>query len=105
MQYKTIALELLRQCPEIHEPLRKQRTLLPALESYANDLKASHEAWKDRLAQAKPGSDPSQVASEALELAIKDMQNRLLCESAPNENGPLSLDEAMDYIRNHTPTA
>jgi hypothetical protein len=105
MQYKTIILELLRQYPEIHEPLRKKRMLLPALESYANELKTSHEAWKERLALAKPGSDPSQLASEALEMAMADMQNRLHCESVPSESEPLSLDEAMAYIRNHTPPA
>ena len=103
MQYKTITLELLLQYPEIHEPLRKKRMLLPALESYASDLKTSHETWKERLAETKPGSDPSQLASEALELALADMETRLRSESAPRESEALSLDDAMTYIRQHTP--
>ena len=40
------------------------------MDAYAIDLKASHEAWKEQLSQARPGSDPSQIASEAMELAI-----------------------------------
>jgi hypothetical protein len=105
MQYKTIVLQLLHQYPEIYEPLRKKRMLLPALDRYALDLKTTHEAWKEHLDQAKPGSDPAQVASEALELALKDMENRLLSESAPSESDPLSLDEAMVFLRHHTPPA
>ena len=104
MQYKTIMLELLQQYPEIHEPLRKKRILLAALDTYGNDLKTSHETWKDRLEQSMPGSDPNQVASEALEMALEDMKNRLRCESAQCEDG-LSLDEAMTFIRHHTPPA
>ena len=41
MQYKTIVLELLQQRPQMHEQLRKDRKLLPALEFYAKELKAS----------------------------------------------------------------
>ena len=54
MQYKTIVFELLQQRPEMHEQLRKDRKLLPALEFYAKGLKASHEAQKILLAQARP---------------------------------------------------
>ena len=37
-----------------------------SLESYASELKASHEAWKETLSQAKPGSDPSQITMSRL---------------------------------------
>ena len=54
-----------------------------------------------------PDSDPVQIASEALELAIQDLRDRLLSESAPGgaETEPLSLDEAMEFLRRHMPTA
>jgi hypothetical protein len=104
MQYKTIILELLQQRPEMHEQLRKERKLLPALELYAKELKTSHEAWKEVLTQAKPESDPSQIASEAMELALKDLEDRLPSAS-PDDNHPLSLDEAMAFIRRHTSRA
>ena len=102
MQYKTIVLELLQQRTEMHDQLRKERKLLPALEFYARELKSSHEAWKETLSEAKPGSDPSQIASEAMEMAIKELEDRLPSVSPPNGTEPLSLDAAMAFIRNHT---
>src|SRR2546429_352029 len=102
MQYKTIVLELLQQRPEIHEQLRLNRKLLPAMELYARELKASHEAWKETLSQERPGSDQSQIASEALEMALKELEDRLPSASQQGDNEPLSLDAAMASIRNHT---
>jgi hypothetical protein len=101
MLYKTIVRELLQQRPQTHEQLRKERMLLPALELYAQDLKTSHEAWKEVLSQAKPGSDPSQIASEAMERALKELEDRLPSEQPDNEES-FSLDAAMAYIRKHT---
>ena len=63
MQYKTIVLELLKERKELHEQLRLTRRLLPTMETCARELKASHEHWKETLATANPGSDPSQIAS------------------------------------------
>jgi hypothetical protein len=102
MQYKTIILELLEQRPQMHEELRKDRKLLPALELYAKELKTSHESWKERLAQATPGSDPSQIASEALELALKDLEDCLPSASPRDESDALSFDEAMAHLRHPT---
>jgi hypothetical protein len=105
MQYKTIVLELLQQRPEMHEQLRLTRRLLPTLETCAKELKASHEAWKETLSEAKPGSDPSQIASEAMELALKDMEERLPSESHQDESEALSLDQAMAHISRPTSRA
>ena len=102
MQYKTIILQYIRQRPKIHNQLKSDRTLLPTLDLWANELKSTHEACKRRLAQANPGRDPSQLASEALESALQEWMNSLPPET-PNEEEPLSLDEAMAYIRRHTP--
>ena len=102
MQYKTIVLELLKERTELHEQLRLTRRLLPTLESCAHELKASHESWKETLSQARPGSDPSQIASEALELALKELEDRLPSASPPEGTETLPLDEAMAFIRHHT---
>jgi hypothetical protein len=104
MHYKTIILELLEQKPQIHDQLRRQRLLLPALDLYAENLKTSHEAWQAQLSQAKPQSAPLQIASEALELALKDLEGHLPSESLPETDEPLSLEEAMEYLRRHTPS-
>jgi len=101
--YKKIVLELLQQRPEMYHQLRQDRQLLPTMERHARELKTSHLAWKEVLSQAKPGSDPSQIASEALELALKELQDRLPPVSPLEDNGTLSLDAAMAFIRRHTP--
>ena len=103
--YKTIVHELLEQNPVLHERLRKERSLLSTLELYSSELKTSHEAWKKLLLQSRPGSNETQIASEALEIAVEKLQAHLSPESPPDENNPLSLDEAMAFIRRHTPPA
>jgi hypothetical protein len=104
MQYKTIALELLRDRTELHEQLRLTRQLRPTMEACAKELKASHEAWKETLAEARPDSDPSQIASEAMELAVKDLEDRLASMSSEGDTEPLSLEQAMIFVRSRTPT-
>ena len=103
MQYKTIILQLLEQHPEIHDQLKRHRQMLPTMERYARELKTRHEAWKDRLFQEMPGSDESQIASEALELALKEVEDRLPTGSHPGDMEPLSLDAAMAFIRRPMP--
>ena len=105
MLYKTMVLGLLEERPQFHKQLRKHRMLLAAVDFYAKELKASHEALKILLAQANPGSDPSQTAGESLEIALKELENSLPNESSPEDSETFSLAEAMAYLRRHTPPA
>ena len=106
MHYKTIVLELIQQqYPALHEQLRQSRTLLQAVNDTATALKRYHEDWTDRLTQAKPDSDPSQIASQALELALEDLRENLPSASPPSGEEALSLDAAMNYLRRHSPPA
>ena len=98
MQYKTMVLELLKERTELHEQLRKERKLLTTMESYARELKASHEEWKEQLRQERPGGEASQISSEAFEMALKDLEERLPPESAMDDE-TLSLDQAMAFVR------
>jgi hypothetical protein len=100
MQYKTIVLGLLEERKEMYELLRRDRALLPTLERMASDLKTSHEAWKKRLVQDRPGSGEAQMASAALELALQELQNRL--PPASDDIQAFNLDEAMAFLRRHT---
>ena len=68
-------------------------------------MKASHETWTDRLSQAKLRSCENQLASEALELALRELEDCLASGLPPNESGPPSLDGAMAFIRGHKPPA
>jgi hypothetical protein len=77
MLYKTMVLGILEERPEMYERLRRRRKLLPTLEQYAAELKAIHEVCKERLATAMPGGSQSQIASEALEIALQEFQERL----------------------------
>jgi len=78
MQYKTITLALLQQRPKLHNALRTRRTLMQTLDSYASALKERHVYWMSNLGQAQPQREPSQIASEALELALQN--SRTLCQ-------------------------
>ena len=101
MQYKTIVLELLQQT-ELHEKLRLTRRLLPTMEALAKDLKARHETWKQELQILHPGSDPIQISSEAMEMALQELESRLSYGSLQDDPDPLSLDQAMAYIQKHS---
>jgi hypothetical protein len=103
MHYKTIILELLEQYPEIYQELSTKRKLLQEVELYAKRLKTSHEAWKARLFQRKPESDESQISSEALELALKEIEDSFPSLSPSEEGDAPSLEGAMAFIRRHTP--
>jgi hypothetical protein len=103
--YKTIILELLHQNPTLWEQLRATRKLMPTLNAYAAELKAKHQARMESLRQIRPESDPSQLSSEAMELAIEDVRGSLLPELPPSEDEPLSLDAAMAHLRRHPPSA
>ena len=107
MHYKTIVLELLQQHPELHRELVSSKTLLPTLDRYAADLKARHESWTRTLSRERPESAPTQIESEALELALQELRDALPAASTLNDNSPeiLSLDAAMAHIRRHMPPA
>jgi hypothetical protein len=105
MLYKTIVLELLQQDPVLHERFRKQRMLLPMLELYSLGLKNCHETWKASLMRARPGSDGTQIASEAQELALKELEEALLQESRMDATELPTLDRATLFLQRHTPPA
>jgi hypothetical protein len=98
MRYNTIVLELLQQHPEIHTRLRSKRMLLPTMEVYASQLKTRHEAWMEHLSRTRPGSDRSQIASEALEIALKELENSL---GSPDDSEPISAEPAIEFTRGH----
>jgi hypothetical protein len=100
MQYKTIVLELLKERKELHEQLRLTRRLLPTMESLAKDLKARHEHWKEML--TTPESDPIRLSSEAMEMALTELEDRLPSVHPQQDEEALSLDQAMAFVRNHS---
>lgn len=102
MQYMTICLQMIQDRPELYDQHLKSRTLLPALKRYALDLKDLHEFWMERLSQSKPGSSPMQIASEAGEIARRELEDSLPPVFPADEEEVLSLDAAMAFITRHT---
>lgn len=96
MLYKTIILELIQNRPELYEQMRQQRMLMPTVNRLAGELKARHLAWKQELQSTRPGSD-YQIASEALESAVKELEDRL--SAASEEEARAFLDKAMATLR------
>ena len=105
MPYKTIVLALLQERTDLHDRLRRERMLLSAVERYARAVKTSHESWKARLATATPGRDGSQIASEALESALQELLTQLPSGQTADEQEPPSLEDAIAFMRGHTPPA
>ena len=105
MQYKTIILELLQSRTAMYDQLRKERKVLTIMERYARELKSSHQAWKEMLLPLRPGSDPSQIANEALEIALKELEDRLPSAPSPDESQAQVLDAAMLFLRRRSPLA
>ena len=104
MHYKTICLQMIQDRPEMYDQLLRKRMLLPTLERYAVQLRTSHLEWKELLSQARPGSE-SQIASEAMEIALKELEDSLPAAIPPGENEVLSLDAAMAFLNRPTPPA
>jgi len=102
MQYQTMILELIQECPAMHRHLCESRTLLPTMERLAIELKTSHEAWKQLLREINPEIGESQMASEAMELALQSIRDSLPTESDPSDD-TFNLDQAMAFL--HSPRA
>jgi type II secretory pathway component PulM len=99
MLYKTIVQHLLENRPQMHEALRKERRLLTTLETYAKELKDSHESWIGILQQEASERTREQVSAEAFELALNELTDRLPPESPQAGQEELSLNQAMAHIR------
>ena len=103
MQYKTIVMEMLEFRTQIKDQLPKDENPLETLDRLAMELKTLHEMYKEQLAQARSDSHPIQISSEALEMALQELEDRLL-PASPQVDEPevFSLDGAMAFIRRHS---
>ena len=103
MRYKTIIQELLPAYPEIHRRLVETRQLLPALDSFAAELKSSHLNWIGKLRQSNPTMDEPSAASAALELALAELQNRLSLQESEHERETMDQADATADGRQRMP--
>jgi hypothetical protein len=103
MYYKTIVLELLRQQTALHEQLRETKTVVHVVDRCAAHLKARHEFWTTQLGRTRTAMHRSQLSSSALELAIQEFRDDLTPETTGDDTRPLTLDEAVAFLRRFTP--
>lgn len=106
MQYKTIVMELLEQQPPLHESLKQERKLLQTIESLARELKTTHEQIIGDLSeqQPPPPSDRSSgISSQAMEMAVAELQDRLATLSGGENDETLTLDQIMEQVIQHSP--
>lgn len=77
MHYKTVMRELLEARPILRDRLERYRLILPTLDYYAAELRTTHQRWIRMLTPGRPDSERAQLSSEALELAIEELRERL----------------------------
>ncbi|MCZ2341335.1 MAG: hypothetical protein LC104_06005 [Bacteroidales bacterium] len=102
MQYKTIIMEMLAFRTQIQDQLPMDENPLETLDRLALELKTLHEMYKEQLAPSRADSHPVLISSEALEMALKDLEDRLLPASPVDEPDVFSLDAAMTFLRRHS---
>jgi hypothetical protein len=102
MNYKTIALELLEQNQPLYHHLRRCRTLLATVERSAAELRTSHREWITRLAETGRAGSSEQTSSEAMEVAVAELTERLRHESEGHAGDGPSLPSAMAYLQAHS---
>jgi len=78
MRYQTIVMELFESRPQFHDRLKKSNILLTTIETEAAELKRSHREWIDALTNEESNLEPSQIRSVAMELALDELEERLL---------------------------
>ncbi len=102
MQYKTIIQEMLEFRTEIRNQFSNDPNPLETLDRLAMELKTLHENYKEYLAHSRTDSHPVQISSEALEMALQELEDRLFPASPIDEPATFSLDGAMAFIRRHS---
>lgn len=105
MTYQTMILELMMQRPRTLKELRSNRVLFPAIELYAKQLRQIHQSWKRHLFQNSLECCEEQIASEALEFALMEVQELFPTEPSDEVGIPFSLASLMAFLRAQTPTA
>jgi hypothetical protein len=77
MMYKSLTLEMISLYPILREQLRISRQLLRAVDQWALELKQHHQAIEQSLLFSRPTSTREQICSEALEIALAQLQESL----------------------------
>jgi hypothetical protein len=105
LHYKGIILEWLVEHPAVYRRLLKKRLLKTTLKVYASKLMERHYVWQRRLAHMNPPRELSQLADDALPVALKELEYSLLAGLPPEQVKPLPMLEAMALVKRRSPLA
>lgn len=102
MHYKTIILGLMDQHPDWFDQVSRDRSLLTTLHELAEQLQTRHQFWQAACLETNPHCDPVQLPNMALELAIEELEAQWGPEIPPQGAEFLSLEAAMNYLRQNS---
>jgi hypothetical protein len=88
--------------------LQRSGTPLQTVERSTSLLKERHGSWTEVRTRQRPASDPHQMASQALALAVQEMRDTVPAASTTNAakaQETRCLGAAMASLRRHTPPA
>ena len=100
MLYKTIILQMLEDRPAIYNRLKAERKSLATIEALASELKANQRVILADLKQANPRMDEQQLASQAMEMALADLESALDANTSPSpgSNSCFAEEETAESI-------
>jgi hypothetical protein len=98
MLYRTILLHHIQELPHLYDRLLKERTLLTTLDRYAGELRESYQAWQRRIRMKEPAKAESQIASEAIKLALVGLKIASPSEPLQSSASPLTLSGAIAFL-------
>ena len=100
MQYKTMVMELLEENNGLREKLHADGMLLAALDVLAGNLRERHRELMGEMQGSRTDGGFSGISSEALEIAVQEMRDRMTAYSDCDET--IDLDQLMREIVRHS---
>ncbi|MEZ6129177.1 MAG: hypothetical protein R3C59_10885 [Planctomycetaceae bacterium] len=100
MQYKTMVMELLEENERLREKLRGEGKLLTVLDVLAGNLRRRHRELMGEMQGSRTDGGFSGISSEALEIAVQEMRDRMTAFSDCDEI--MDLDQIMREVVRHS---
>lgn len=88
MWYKTIAMELISEVPELQKSLQKTRQLRVTIEAWARRLRDEHQSLISNWPNQSADDTSPDNASQALEIAISHIREELSQARPPDRELP-----------------
>jgi hypothetical protein len=104
MQYKTITLELLEQHEVLTQHLRQHHLLLAIMERLAEQLRTRHLEIQAELQATYATAAFNEICSQALEMAVEELQIRMMAFSDRPFDTPEIMEELQQLLSGPLPS-